>query len=286
MTSSIIKHPALTHSQDIQDLCSPLQHLDITYFGHAQLTENNQFSAASTNPDFFEHYLKNEYYNADLHTIDLGQQHNFITWDTIQLDGMCKMMEEESLAFGVFHTFTIIENTTNLRNYYHFATRLPKPEINQSYFSNLDLLQKFITYYKEQISHSKTLSSIYQVQYELECPVYETPYHGLHDEQRKTFLNAITANNKKSFQHSFSLIEEKKLAAHFLKTHNIPLTNRECDCLLLSLTGKSAKQVAYQLNISARTVEEHLNNIKLKFGVFSKTQLIETVIAYLSKIRD
>ena len=114
MTSSIIKHPALTYSQDIQDICSPLHHLDITYFGHAQLTENNQFSAASTNPDFFEHYLKHEYYNADLHTIDLGQQHNFITWDTVELNGLCKMMEEESLAFGVFHTFTIIENTANL----------------------------------------------------------------------------------------------------------------------------------------------------------------------------
>ncbi|USQ13984.1 helix-turn-helix transcriptional regulator [Legionella lytica] len=284
MTSSIIKHPALTYSQDIQDICSPLQHLDITYFGHAQLTENNQFSAASTNPTFFEHYLKNEYYNADLHTIDLGQQHNFIAWDTIQLDGMCKMMEEESLAFGVFHTFTIIENVANIRNYYHFATRFPKPEINQSYFSNLDLLQKFITHYKEQISHSKTLSSIYQVQYELDCPIYETTHAVHHEEQRKTFLKAIVSTPQKSFQQTFSLIEEKKLATHFLKTHNITLTNRECDCLLLTLTGKSAKQVAYQLNISSRTVEEHLNNIKMKFGVFSKTQLIETVIAYLSKI--
>lgn len=53
------------------------------------------------------------------------------------------------------------------------------------------------------------------------------------------------------------------------------LTNREKECLSLTIRGKSSKQVTYELSISSRTVEEYLNNIKKKLGVFSKAELIE-----------
>lgn len=62
------------------------------------------------------------------------------------------------------------------------------------------------------------------------------------------------------------------------------LSNREIDCLCLTVRGKSAKQVGYELNISARTVEEHLNNIKRKMSVFSKAELIQKTIDHYSHL--
>ncbi|STY29498.1 transcriptional regulator LuxR [Legionella wadsworthii] len=62
---------------------------------------------------------------------------------------------------------------------------------------------------------------------------------------------------------------------------NIYLSKRELECLKLALRGKSSKQTAAELKISSRTVEEYLNNIKLKLGVFSKAELIDKTLEYL-----
>lgn len=62
-----------------------------------------------------------------------------------------------------------------------------------------------------------------------------------------------------------------------LEINNQYLSKRESECLRLTVRGKSAKQIAAELEISRRTVEEYLNNIKLKFGVFSKSELIDKV---------
>ncbi|MEM0978175.1 MAG: response regulator transcription factor [Pseudomonadota bacterium] len=46
-----------------------------------------------------------------------------------------------------------------------------------------------------------------------------------------------------------------------------PLTSREQTILLELASGKSNKQVAYDLDISVRTVETHRKNIKRKLGI-------------------
>jgi DNA-binding CsgD family transcriptional regulator len=59
----------------------------------------------------------------------------------------------------------------------------------------------------------------------------------------------------------------------------IELTTRENECLYYLLAGKSAKQTAAILNISQRTVEFHLDNIKLKAGCRTKIELAGKVKA-------
>ena len=62
-----------------------------------------------------------------------------------------------------------------------------------------------------------------------------------------------------------------------LNLHGTKLTNREKECLRLTVNGYSAKAIANRLGISVRTVEDYLKNIKLKFNVYSKQQLIDKV---------
>jgi DNA-binding CsgD family transcriptional regulator len=63
-----------------------------------------------------------------------------------------------------------------------------------------------------------------------------------------------------------------------VEINNTYLSKREMECLRLTVRGHPAKHVAYQLGISRRTVEEYLNNIKFKLGVFSKSELIDKTI--------
>jgi DNA-binding NarL/FixJ family response regulator len=56
--------------------------------------------------------------------------------------------------------------------------------------------------------------------------------------------------------------------------HNVGLTNRELDVYDLLYLGKSNKEIAEELKISAETVKEHVQNILRKVCVSDRTQAV------------
>ncbi len=56
-------------------------------------------------------------------------------------------------------------------------------------------------------------------------------------------------------------------------------TRREAQCMMQLLHGKTFKLTAEALNLSPRTVEYYVKNMKDKLGCRTKPQLIERVIA-------
>ena len=69
--------------------------------------------------------------------------------------------------------------------------------------------------------------------------------------------------------------EDQKLK---LNLGPIVLTPRELECLEYTVKGFTAKEIAKKLLLSPRTVEEYLNQLKLKFEVSSKQQMIQKVL--------
>lgn len=56
------------------------------------------------------------------------------------------------------------------------------------------------------------------------------------------------------------------------------LSTREMECLFYMLRGKTVKGIGEILQLSFRTVEDHITNIKRKFNVIRKPDLIEKAI--------
>lgn len=56
------------------------------------------------------------------------------------------------------------------------------------------------------------------------------------------------------------------------------LTTRELECLFYVLKGKTSKHIGKTLNISYRTVETHMSNVKSKLNIRNKSELIEKAI--------
>lgn len=56
------------------------------------------------------------------------------------------------------------------------------------------------------------------------------------------------------------------------------LTSREIECLRHLSQGLSARETAERLHISRRTVEKHLDNVKLKFNCHKKVELMRILI--------
>jgi DNA-binding CsgD family transcriptional regulator len=67
---------------------------------------------------------------------------------------------------------------------------------------------------------------------------------------------------------------------------NIHLTHKESECLFYLIRGKSSKFIANAMNISCRTVEFHIDNLKHKFASRNKSELICNAIqkGYMSII--
>lgn len=61
--------------------------------------------------------------------------------------------------------------------------------------------------------------------------------------------------------------------------NEIYLTQRELECLVLIVRGKTTKLVGKILQISPRTVEQYIVSLKLKFNVNCKSELIDVAIA-------
>lgn len=273
MSNIILKHPTLNYAQDVIDICKPLKHLDITYFTHVRVDHQDNFSGISNNPEFAEHYLKNKYYNADIHMAKQNIFNEFVMWDVIELSGKTKTMDNDAKKFGVKHAFTIIEKDHDSKNFYHFANNSDSQLINQVYLANYDLLKLFILHFKEKINQSKLLSSAYDLTFGLDKKAegYSIKSDNdliIHDKNRNEFLQAVSLNDN-----SYNL------------TLCASLTIREKECLKHLVLGKSAREIAEILGLSKRTVEFYLANIKSKLYVNSKSKLIEIGIEYFQLLR-
>jgi DNA-binding CsgD family transcriptional regulator len=64
---------------------------------------------------------------------------------------------------------------------------------------------------------------------------------------------------------------------HQSENHSF-LTEREMECLFYLLRGKTNKEVAKQLHLSPRTVEQYVEQLKNKFGCDKKSELIEFAV--------
>ena len=67
----------------------------------------------------------------------------------------------------------------------------------------------------------------------------------------------------------------KKNSKKFL---DYDLSQRETDILHFTAQGKSAKEISLKINLSKRTIEDYLENLKNKFQVESKAELMEKII--------
>lgn len=56
------------------------------------------------------------------------------------------------------------------------------------------------------------------------------------------------------------------------------LTNRESEVLRLVAMGRSAKEVALELNIAPCTVERHIENVRMKTRTRNRAHMVAVVI--------
>ena len=153
--------------------------------------------------------------------------------------------------FDVHHLFAYVKKSEHYVDVYWLGTRNEEKDTINFYFNNLDKIKQFSNHFDE-----RALSLIKNAEKEkIIIPDILTPDYDLAFQQ----LQKIPENNVDPQSH----IRDKNL------------TSRELACLKLIAKGYSAKMTAKELNISHRTVERHVQNIKSKYHFSSRLQLIK-----------
>lgn len=148
-------------------------------------------------------------------------------------------------------------------------------DINMSDLNGLDAIELF----KEQHPKARLLmlSMHDSREYISTSVMYGASGYVLKDVSTSEIVTAIEAVAGGGTYFSSGVSDVLMRVDHVEKTAG-PLTTREQSVLLLVAEGKSSKDVARALDISARTVETHRKNIKKKLGIASTAGLTRYAI--------
>lgn len=261
------KHPAISHASELKNLCDPLASLDITTFSHLRILKNNQLTVLCNHPQFLLNYLEKKHYAADPcvsvkpELVDIGE---YVIWDSVDCGGSTAKMLEDSASFDFKHVFTIIKKQESFTDFYHFGTHLTNSMINQVYINNLDVLDRFISYFNNHVQQSRLLANAYNIILNKEQNSSDV------DLSQNSTLFADIKYKRNKLLHILNPADTKKL------------TLNEEICARLVLEGKTNKEIATCLGLSHRTIEDRIDALKRKTNSKNKTELVIKLIAHKS----
>ncbi len=226
----------LNLSKDIKLLCDPyFKSLDLDHLNYIHRDKNGLVTYLCSNQQWLSHYFKKSYPKIGA----FEQNKNLATYKYILwtgLDHNDPILVDSKEMLGVEYGITIIKHEHDGIDFYNIGSKTSDSSIINKYVNNLDQYENFILAFKEKAD------SIIRTAKNLK-------------------LNVNTNHN----------IDEKRKDGQYFG--DLYLTNRELDCINYLSRGKTAEEIAIILNISRRTVETHINNIKNKMNCFTQFRL-------------
>lgn len=204
--------------------------------------------------------------------LDCSLEHNFLTssssisrimsakngkltpylWPSHSKDNTYQALNENGFHNGI----TVYEKFNNQIELWAFYTEKEKTDAPQLYMNNFDIIGHFIAYFKDKhfdIINNKQEQLLIQT----DIGKYLSPV--VQDTRKATFLEST---------------QLKKIIIKDSLGNNTPISMKEAKCLYELSRGKSIKEIGKELVISPRTVEFHVNKVKVKLHCANTHQLI------------
>lgn len=155
-------------------------------------------------------------------------------------------------SLGVRQAIHILEVMPDCHHMYTFAFDMQSGELDDVLINQLGLLQDFLVHYKHEAG-----DIIHQAHKKIERISFPSLFE----------LTPKVSNNKIISDH----FSDQKTGLI------LNLSPQQKQCLSLLLTGMSAKDIAQKMDLSSRTVEHYLAEIRRKNGYGSIKQLLSSV---------
>ncbi len=271
----IEKIVSLTHDE-VSSICHPLfKKTPLSYFSYARMYDSGEMMFFNTHPVLADRLFSTGCY-ATLEELNILNSFGIKT--TLMSPSLPLPLGAESskekynrmnllaAELSLYYGFFVVDRGLGYYRICGFGTNVDKNSMVNFYLNAFPLLERFIRYFEY---HARDLIESYS----------KSDLISLDNYHQKIIVNAYADEASLEIpQLDFSLNQGGN-SNHGIKG----FTSREQECLKLIAQGFTMKNTARQLAISHRTVEQHLRNIKDKFGVNTKNQLVEIWHEYFKK---
>jgi|GEM_PF-2835799 len=232
-------------ADEINQLIAPLSN----YFGlntfnyHKTFNDDSHIRLTNT-PNWYRHYLKNRLYLQSIFELPASNYYrNRIIWSNIDTHNIIR---QESDKFNINYGITLVEPCADGCEFYFLGTSTNDKNVINKYLSNFYLLDKFVA--------------------------------NFHNAGAILFDKAnpfrVKANDWQENPLKFNPVNNIDKILFLASIYGYEFTRRELDCIPLLLRGYTAKQIGESLNISFRTVEDYINQLKFKTKTISRNELL------------
>lgn len=265
MHKIIIKnnHITYTSGNDIAEISKPLNKLGITSFNYVRTYNDGSQVNLSNIPAWLEYFYKKEFFHLGaFERHPSNYQSGYALWP--QLSGQ-KIFFDARTYFNIDNGITIIEKQLDSCEFYYFGTTINNTGIINFYLNNINLLKRFILYFKDRASSIIKKANNNRI---------ILPKHFEQHMSSSKNETYVLESFKNEFLRETSI---KKLRL----TGNLEgelLTNKQLSWITHLVEGRTAKEIAKILGISHRTVEGHITKLKIRFNCHTKNELISKLL--------
>ena len=252
----------ISSSARMKELAEPLQkYMGISSFSYMRIYNDCSYLSLLNgyeefNKAYFENIEKSDPHFIQTMQNTLLNEPQFSIWpvDRVNLTPIFSLLE----AYNIWHGFQISYRRNNYCELFSFTFNRYSDDKTEFFLKNIPLLLKFTDYFKSHAGDliddsDKTKIATFPKKFSIE-PINNLEVQNFLLELDKPFI--LKGNHGNIAQ----------------------LTKRESECLKIFSSNKTAKEIANILNLSSRTVELHLSNIKQKLGVNYKNELLKCFI--------
>jgi DNA-binding CsgD family transcriptional regulator len=251
VSDTIRQFSSATHQ--MKQLTIPLIQQGIFHFSMIRSYDDGRFVNLSNIDGWIDYYYEQKLYlSSCFENHPSAYFSQIFLWGT-QLNG--KVVDDAKQKFDSSHGITVIKRELQYTDFYFFSSSLEKIYLNNFYINNLAFLYQFIHRFEKEATHL-----INPFISDKRAYIYENLY----------ITNSIPGN----------INETDKVDLHQLITADecpVNITPRESDCLYWLLKGCSAKEIAKVKCLSPRTIEQHVDSLKKKFGCKTSLELVSNL---------
>ncbi|MEO8400851.1 MAG: helix-turn-helix transcriptional regulator [Gammaproteobacteria bacterium] len=262
----IENHFFLLSANDIENICKPLLKLGITCFTYIKNFNDGSQVYLSNSARWID-----DYYNLALYKTSLFEfksslyQSGYFIWPT-EADSAVFLHGRN--YFNSSNGITLIKSNETDCEFYFFSGCVNSVWLGNFYLNNIDLLEKFILFFKE------SASNILRKADKNRIIIIKDPIMNQSSNTLNFINNHTTDNTRSDFLKDINSYDDNNK----LQRVKERLSNREQEIAHNLLKGRTALETANRLFISRKTVERHVENIKIKLSCANKTELIKNLL--------
>lgn len=268
-------------SGDMQLICQPLlSRTPVKAVQYQRIYQDGSRTILSTNNDILIHrYVKPDAKTKQFYTPQFrrdGRYSLMPSWASSVSDSTASkrlqtMFQEEKELFNVTNEFVIIDRKAAYEETIEFSMSNDRLKVENFYFNNLNFLERFRLYFLD-----KARDLIEIVDKDRTVQSWRNPSSNI------AYINQLNNHpiiledliEPKASDHDLANIMPNKFYFQVNGEENF-LTKRELECVLQLIQGKSTVEIAKKLFLSPRTVESHVESVKLKIGIQHRQQLVD-----------